>query len=168
MQALEDLDYLAALDDDGDLSDLGIILSEFPLPPELAKALLASCEFNCVDEMLTLAAMLTGILLDLMCPGLRILSLINQDFGLLLCWGIVPGVSCLLGSTGVKLESLVVSPPTLRTPRELDVHSSLPVIPTAFSLMLLFLPTLTRSTHLSDTALSLQLCNVILLPVSPG
>lgn len=32
MQALEDLDYLAALDDDGDLSDLGIILSEFPCP----------------------------------------------------------------------------------------------------------------------------------------
>lgn len=61
MQALEDLDYLAALDDDGDLSDLGVILSEFPLPPELAKALLASCEFECVDEMLTLAAMLTGI-----------------------------------------------------------------------------------------------------------
>ncbi|XP_044117410.1 ATP-dependent RNA helicase DQX1 isoform X1 [Neovison vison] len=60
MQALEDLDYLAALDDDGNLSDLGVILSEFPLPPELAKALLASCEFNCVDEMLTLAAMLTA------------------------------------------------------------------------------------------------------------
>ncbi|XP_023574124.1 ATP-dependent RNA helicase DQX1 [Octodon degus] len=60
MQALEDLDYLAALDDDGDLSDLGVILSEFPLAPELAKALLASCEFNCVDEMLTLAAMLTA------------------------------------------------------------------------------------------------------------
>lgn len=61
MQALEDLDYLAALDDNGDLSDLGVILSEFPLPPELAKALLAACEFDCVDEMLTLAAMLTGI-----------------------------------------------------------------------------------------------------------
>ena len=61
MQALEDLDYLAALYDDGDLSDLGVILSEFPLAPELAKALLASCEFDCVDEMLTLAAMLTGM-----------------------------------------------------------------------------------------------------------
>ncbi|XP_040849580.1 ATP-dependent RNA helicase DQX1 [Ochotona curzoniae] len=60
MQALEDLDYLAALDDDGDLSDLGIVLSEFPLPPELAKVLLASCEFDCVDEVLTLAAMLTA------------------------------------------------------------------------------------------------------------
>uniref|UniRef100_A0A8C0ZM79 ATP-dependent RNA helicase homolog DQX1 n=1 Tax=Castor canadensis TaxID=51338 RepID=A0A8C0ZM79_CASCN len=60
MQALEDLDYLAALDDNGNLSDLGVILSEIPLPPELAKALLASCEFDCVDEMLTLAAMLTA------------------------------------------------------------------------------------------------------------
>ncbi|KAM3831498.1 ATP-dependent RNA helicase DQX1 isoform 2-T3 [Vipera latastei] len=59
MQALEDLDYLAALDDDGNLSEVGIIMSEFPLDPQLAKALLASCEFDCVEEMLTLAAMLT-------------------------------------------------------------------------------------------------------------
>ncbi|XP_060635492.2 ATP-dependent RNA helicase DQX1 [Anolis sagrei] len=60
MQALEDLDYLAALDDDGNLSEVGIIMSEFPLDPQLAKALLAACEFDCVDEMLTLAAMLTA------------------------------------------------------------------------------------------------------------
>ncbi|KAM6440303.1 ATP-dependent RNA helicase DQX1 [Liasis olivaceus] len=60
MQALEDLDYLAALDDDGNLSEVGIIMSEFPLDPQLAKALLASCEFDCVEEMLTLAAMLTA------------------------------------------------------------------------------------------------------------
>ncbi|XP_053113852.1 LOW QUALITY PROTEIN: ATP-dependent RNA helicase DQX1 [Hemicordylus capensis] len=60
MQALEDLDYLAALDDDGNLSEVGIIMSEFPLDPQLAKALLASCEFDCVHEMLTLAAMLTA------------------------------------------------------------------------------------------------------------
>ncbi|GCC34308.1 hypothetical protein chiPu_0012781 [Chiloscyllium punctatum] len=57
MQALEDLDYLAALDDDGNLSEVGIIMSEFPLDPQLAKALLASCEFDCVNEMLTIAAM---------------------------------------------------------------------------------------------------------------
>lgn len=85
MQALEDLDYLAALDDDGDLSDLGIILSEFPLPPELAKALLASCEFDCVDEMLTLAAMLTGIFLLFLCLRLGMLSLVGRDFGVWLC-----------------------------------------------------------------------------------
>uniref|UniRef100_S4R4Z7 DEAQ box RNA-dependent ATPase 1 n=1 Tax=Petromyzon marinus TaxID=7757 RepID=S4R4Z7_PETMA len=60
-KALEDLDYLAALDNDGNLSEVGIIMSEIPLDPQLAKALLASCEFDCVTEMLTLAAMLTVV-----------------------------------------------------------------------------------------------------------
>ncbi|CAN9504693.1 unnamed protein product [Ophioblennius macclurei] len=60
MQALEDLDYLAALDDDGNLSEVGIIMSELPLEPPLAKALIASCEYDCVDELLTIAAMLTA------------------------------------------------------------------------------------------------------------
>lgn len=60
MQALEELDYLAALDDDGNLSEMGIIMSEIPLDPQMAKALLASCEFDCVSEMLTIAAMLSG------------------------------------------------------------------------------------------------------------
>ncbi|KAK2820540.1 hypothetical protein Q5P01_023499 [Channa striata] len=60
MQALEELDYLAALDDDGNLSEIGIIMSEIPLDPQMAKALLASCEFDCVSEMLTIAAMLTA------------------------------------------------------------------------------------------------------------
>ncbi|RXM36002.1 Disintegrin and metalloproteinase domain-containing protein 12 [Acipenser ruthenus] len=60
MQSLEELDYLAALDDDGNLSEIGIIMSEFPLDPQMAKTLLASCEFDCVNEMLTIAAMLTA------------------------------------------------------------------------------------------------------------
>lgn len=60
MQALEELDYLAALDDDGNLSEIGLVMSEIPLDPQLAKALLASCEFDCVSEMLTIAAMLSG------------------------------------------------------------------------------------------------------------
>ncbi|NXY17020.1 DQX1 helicase, partial [Atrichornis clamosus] len=60
MQALEDLDYLAALDNNGNLSEFGIIMSEFPLDPRLSKSLLASCEFECVDEMLTIAAMVTA------------------------------------------------------------------------------------------------------------
>uniref|UniRef100_A0A667X0C0 DEAQ-box RNA dependent ATPase 1 n=1 Tax=Myripristis murdjan TaxID=586833 RepID=A0A667X0C0_9TELE len=60
MQALEDLDYLAALDDDGNLSEVGIIMSELPLEPPLAKALIAACEYDCVDELLTVAAMLTA------------------------------------------------------------------------------------------------------------
>lgn len=60
MQALEDLDYLAALNHNGNLSDVGIIMSELPLEPPLAKALIASFEYDCVDELLTIAAMLTG------------------------------------------------------------------------------------------------------------
>ncbi|XP_077358658.1 DEAD/H (Asp-Glu-Ala-Asp/His) box polypeptide 32a [Festucalex cinctus] len=60
MQALEELDYLAALDDSGNLSEIGVIVSEIPLEPQLAKALLASCEFDCVSEMLTVAAMLSA------------------------------------------------------------------------------------------------------------
>ncbi|XP_063818298.1 putative pre-mRNA-splicing factor ATP-dependent RNA helicase DHX32 [Pseudophryne corroboree] len=60
MQALEDLDYLAALDNDGNLSEFGIIMSEFPLDPQLSKSILAACEFDCVDEVLTLAAMVTA------------------------------------------------------------------------------------------------------------
>uniref|UniRef100_A0A672FPT9 Putative pre-mRNA-splicing factor ATP-dependent RNA helicase DHX32 n=1 Tax=Salarias fasciatus TaxID=181472 RepID=A0A672FPT9_SALFA len=60
MQALEELDYLAALDDDGNLSEIGIIMSEIPVDPQMAKALLASCEFDCVSEMLTIAAMLSA------------------------------------------------------------------------------------------------------------
>uniref|UniRef100_A0A3Q1F546 DEAH (Asp-Glu-Ala-His) box polypeptide 32b n=1 Tax=Acanthochromis polyacanthus TaxID=80966 RepID=A0A3Q1F546_9TELE len=63
MQALEELDYLAALDDDGNLSEMGIIMSEFPLEPQMAKTVLASCEFDCVSEVLIIAAMLTGNLL---------------------------------------------------------------------------------------------------------
>ncbi|XP_054456628.1 putative pre-mRNA-splicing factor ATP-dependent RNA helicase DHX32 [Anoplopoma fimbria] len=60
MQALEELDYLAALDNDGNLSEIGIIMSEFPLEPQMAKTLLASCEFDCVSEVVVVAAMLTA------------------------------------------------------------------------------------------------------------
>ncbi|XP_040924469.1 DEAD/H (Asp-Glu-Ala-Asp/His) box polypeptide 32a isoform X2 [Betta splendens] len=67
MQALEELDYLAALDDDGNLSEMGIIMSEIPLEPQLAKALLASCEFDCVSEMLTMAAMLSDFSAEKWC-----------------------------------------------------------------------------------------------------
>lgn len=60
MQALEELDYLAALDNEGNLSEMGIIMSEFPLEPQMSKALLASCEYDCVGEVVIIAAMLTG------------------------------------------------------------------------------------------------------------
>ncbi|XP_029031619.1 putative pre-mRNA-splicing factor ATP-dependent RNA helicase DHX32 [Betta splendens] len=60
MQALEELDYLAALDNDGNLSEMGIVMSELPLEPQIAKTLLASCEFDCVSEVAIIAAMLTA------------------------------------------------------------------------------------------------------------
>ncbi|XP_024152299.1 putative pre-mRNA-splicing factor ATP-dependent RNA helicase DHX32 [Oryzias melastigma] len=58
MHSLEELDYLAALDNDGNLSEMGIIMSEFPLEPQMAKTVLASCEFDCVSEVVIIAAML--------------------------------------------------------------------------------------------------------------
>ncbi|XP_003964022.2 putative pre-mRNA-splicing factor ATP-dependent RNA helicase DHX32 [Takifugu rubripes] len=60
MQALEELDYLAALDNDGNLSEMGIIMSELPLEPQMAKTVLASCEFDCVSEVVIIAAMLAA------------------------------------------------------------------------------------------------------------
>ncbi|XP_065090791.1 putative pre-mRNA-splicing factor ATP-dependent RNA helicase PRP1 [Ochlerotatus camptorhynchus] len=59
MRALELLNYLAALDDDGNLTDLGAVMAEFPLDPQLAKMLIASCQHNCSNEILSITAMLS-------------------------------------------------------------------------------------------------------------
>ncbi|KAG1765553.1 P-loop containing nucleoside triphosphate hydrolase protein [Suillus occidentalis] len=59
MRALELLNYLAALDDDGNLTALGSIMAEFPLDPQLSKILIASPEFKCSNEILTITAMLS-------------------------------------------------------------------------------------------------------------
>lgn len=63
MRALELLNYLAALDDDGNLTDLGAVMAEFPLDPQLAKMLIASCNHNCSNEILSITAMLSGTVL---------------------------------------------------------------------------------------------------------
>lgn len=60
MRALELLNYLGALDDNGDLTELGSMMAEFPLDPQLAKMVIASCEFNCSNEILSVTAMLSG------------------------------------------------------------------------------------------------------------
>lgn len=60
MRALELLNYLGALDDDGNMTELGAIMAEFPLDPQLAKMLIASTEFNCSNEILSITAMLSG------------------------------------------------------------------------------------------------------------
>lgn len=59
MRALELLNYLAALDDEGNLTPLGQIMAEFPLDPQLAKMLICSPEFRCSNEILSLTAMLS-------------------------------------------------------------------------------------------------------------
>lgn len=59
MRALELLNYLQSLDDNGELTELGSIMAEFPLDPQLAKMLITSCEYNCSNEALSITAMLS-------------------------------------------------------------------------------------------------------------
>ena len=77
MRALELLNYLAALDDEGNLTALGEIMAEFPLDPQvrlrslrsrdisdlpqLAKMLIVSPDFKCSNEILTIVSMLSGM-----------------------------------------------------------------------------------------------------------
>jgi pre-mRNA-splicing factor ATP-dependent RNA helicase DHX15/PRP43 len=60
MRALELLNYLAALDDEGDLTALGTMMADFPLDPQLSKLLISSPEFECSNEILTIVSMLSG------------------------------------------------------------------------------------------------------------
>ena len=59
MRALEELNYLACLDDDGNLTAMGRLASQFPLDPALAVMLINSPEFYCSNEMLSLTALLS-------------------------------------------------------------------------------------------------------------
>ncbi|KAM6499208.1 P-loop containing nucleoside triphosphate hydrolase protein [Amanita muscaria] len=59
MRALELLNFLAAIDDDGNLTPLGRIMADFPLDPQLSKMLIVSPEFKCSNEILTITAMLS-------------------------------------------------------------------------------------------------------------
>jgi pre-mRNA-splicing factor ATP-dependent RNA helicase DHX15/PRP43 len=79
MRALELLNYLAALDDDGNLTPLGEIMAEFPLDPQLAKMLICSPEFGCSNEMLSLTAMLSGMLMRLANVNVRLIPVSLQS-----------------------------------------------------------------------------------------
>ena len=39
---------------------VGAVMAEFPLDPQLAKMLIASCNHNCSNEILSITAMLSG------------------------------------------------------------------------------------------------------------
>lgn len=53
------LNYLGALDEDGELTTEGEAMAEFPLDPQLAKCLVDSPRHNCSKEVLSIAAMLS-------------------------------------------------------------------------------------------------------------
>ncbi|KXN91852.1 putative pre-mRNA-splicing factor ATP-dependent RNA helicase prp43 [Leucoagaricus sp. SymC.cos] len=59
MRALELLNFLGAMDDNGNITALGRLMAEFPLNPQLAKLLVSSPDFHCSNEVLTIAAMLS-------------------------------------------------------------------------------------------------------------
>lgn len=59
MRALEELFNLQALEDDGRLSKLGMRMSQFPMEPELSRALLSSVTNGCGDDIITIISMLS-------------------------------------------------------------------------------------------------------------
>ncbi|KAJ7470884.1 pre-mRNA-splicing factor ATP-dependent RNA helicase PRP43 [Mycena latifolia] len=59
MRALELLNYLDALDDEGNITTVGTLMPEFPLEPQLGKILIVSPQFKCSEEILTIAAILS-------------------------------------------------------------------------------------------------------------
>ena len=56
MRALELLNYLGALDDEGELTELGYQMSDLPLDPQLAKMILVSPEYGCSAEIVSIVA----------------------------------------------------------------------------------------------------------------
>ena len=58
IRALENLYALGALNDKGDLTKLGRQMAEFPTDPMLARSILAADKHGCVEEVLSIIAML--------------------------------------------------------------------------------------------------------------
>lgn len=56
MRALEMLNYLGALDDEGEMTELGYQMSNLPIDPQLAKVILASPDYGCSEEILSIVA----------------------------------------------------------------------------------------------------------------
>jgi pre-mRNA-splicing factor ATP-dependent RNA helicase DHX15/PRP43 len=59
MRALELLNYLGALDDEGELTEIGYQMSELPLDPQLAKLILVSPDYGCSAEIVSIVACLS-------------------------------------------------------------------------------------------------------------
>lgn len=59
VRALEQLYALGALNDRGELTRLGRRMAEFPVDPMLAKIIIQSESYKCVDQIVTIASMLS-------------------------------------------------------------------------------------------------------------
>ena len=59
MRALEMLNYLGALDDEGNMTKVGHLIAEFPLDPQLATMLVKSPKYHCSNEILSIVGMLS-------------------------------------------------------------------------------------------------------------
>ena len=60
MRALELLNFLGCLSDEGDLTPEGKLMSDFPLDPQMTKMLITGGQkFSCTNEMCTIAALLS-------------------------------------------------------------------------------------------------------------
>ncbi|KAJ7597435.1 P-loop containing nucleoside triphosphate hydrolase protein [Mycena floridula] len=59
LTALESLYALSALDDEGLLTKLGRKMADFPMDPSLAKMLIASVDYGCSEEIMSIVAMIS-------------------------------------------------------------------------------------------------------------
>lgn len=59
IRALEQLYALGSLNDEGDLTKLGRRMAEFPLDPMLSKMIIQSEHYKCIDQIITIAAMVS-------------------------------------------------------------------------------------------------------------
>ena len=93
MRALELFNYLGALDDDGEVTELGSMMAEFPLDPQLAKMVIGSTDYSCSNEILSITAMLSGNLIRKYSVGTRHFhreeGLVNMIVCISFIWDIV-------------------------------------------------------------------------------
>lgn len=59
MRALEQLYFLEAMDDEGELTKMGKLMTEFPIDPQLARMLIKSSDLGCASHILSLTSLLT-------------------------------------------------------------------------------------------------------------
>lgn len=59
-QAIETLSALGALDESGELSEIGKLMAELPLEPHIARMVVEAKKYGCLDSVCTIAAFLGG------------------------------------------------------------------------------------------------------------